>query len=144
MRKLKTTVAVVALLAMSACGGGEAVDAATTTEPTQTRFERALDFVGPPTTDSLTGRESDEAVLGDGGYTLILDHKGERDRHGMSMENIAEVLALLDVPDSVVAQMDGTRAMDGRQSAEWDGITATWQYHPDSGLDLILTDEGPQ
>jgi hypothetical protein len=45
------------------------------------------------------------------------------------------------VPESVTAQMDGTRALDGRQPASWDGYTASWTFHPDSGFDLIITED---
>ncbi|WP_269142641.1 hypothetical protein [Georgenia yuyongxinii] len=34
--------------------------------------------------------------------------------------------------------MTSTRALDGRQTAEWDGVVATWSFHPDDGLDVIL------
>jgi hypothetical protein len=30
----------------------------------------------------------------------------------------------------------------GRQEASWDGIEASWSYHPDNGLDLVLVDQG--
>ena len=43
-------------------------------------------------------------------------------------------------PTTVIAQMDSTRALDGTRDATWDGMTATWTYHPDDGLDVILTD----
>ena len=42
-------------------------------------------------------------------------------------------------PDAVVSQMDSTTSLQGRQTASWDGTDASWTYHPDNGLDLILT-----
>jgi hypothetical protein len=44
------------------------------------------------------------------------------------------------MPGSIVARLDSTRAMDGVQQATWDSYTATWSYHPDSGIDLIIED----
>ena len=55
------------------------------------------------------------------------------------IERIACSLGEIGTPDHVIAQMDGTRALDGMREAEWDGFTAKWTYHPDDGLDVILT-----
>ncbi len=84
--------------------------------------------------------ESRYADIGDDGYTLTLDGAPEdRPKRGATIDDIACVLYYLEIPDSVVAKIDGTRALDGMQDAEWGGISATWTYHPDDGLDLILT-----
>ena len=48
------------------------------------------------------------------------------------------VLVALDTPDSVVNRMSNTRALDGMQEATWGDFEATWTYHPDDGLDLII------
>ncbi|WP_133741587.1 hypothetical protein [Actinorugispora endophytica] len=83
--------------------------------------------------------ESSAAQIGDEGASLALDHQGEDDISGLSHTGLHCVLGALDVPDSVTAQMEGTTAMDGRQSASWDGITASWSYHPDRGLDVVFS-----
>jgi hypothetical protein len=44
------------------------------------------------------------------------------------------------VPDYVVEQIDSTTSLMGLREATWDGIEASWSYHPDNGLDLILKD----
>jgi hypothetical protein len=36
--------------------------------------------------------------------------------------------------------MEGTRALDGRQTQTADGYSYTWSYHPDNGLDIIITE----
>jgi hypothetical protein len=76
--------------------------------------------------------------IGDEGTTLLLDHKGEEDTTGLSFDQIACVMAELNVSDALAARIGSTRAMDGVQSGEWDGYTATWSYHPDTGLDMIV------
>lgn len=83
---------------------------------------------------------SNHITVGDGGTTLLLDHKGEDETAGASIEDVVCVLFGLGVPDSVVAQMDSTRALDGRQSASWDGYEVLWSYHPDTGIDMIVTE----
>ena len=79
--------------------------------------------------------------LGDGGTSLIITGAGAEERSGASITQVACILAELDVPDSVISQIDGTRALDGRQHASWDGISASWTYHPDDGLNMILQEE---
>ena len=78
------------------------------------------------------------AKLGDEGYSLTLDMRGDDDQVGLAIESIDCILEALDVPDATKEKMRSTRALDGMQSASWGDITATWTYHPDSGLDVIL------
>jgi hypothetical protein len=93
-----------------------------------TRMERAAEAVDSPYVD-----------LGDDGHTVIVDSEGE-DSPGGDIADVYTVLAALDAPESVIAQMGSTRALDGTRDAAWDGMTATWTYHPDDGLNLIITD----
>lgn len=81
---------------------------------------------------------SDLVVFEDDGATLLIDHKGEEDFRGLTIEKVDCLLDALDIPGSVRQKMGQTRALDGMQTAEWDAITATWTYHPDTGIDLIL------
>lgn len=76
----------------------------------------------------------------DGGYTLIVDGEGDESR-GANVSEIAELLYELEVPSSVVTQMENTRALDGMVDATWGDLSATWTYHPDDGLDIIITEE---
>lgn len=77
--------------------------------------------------------------LADGGRTLMLDMAGENPFTGdLSYEDILCVLDELHAPESVLAKMGATRSLDGRQSDAWAGIQASWSYHPNSGLDVIL------
>lgn len=94
------------------------------------RFEKAADACEVPWL----------FALGDEGKTLALSGGGE-EATMYSIEDIACILNELDVPDSVLLRIDSTRALDGQQVAEWDGITARWTYHPDPGLSIILTEE---
>ncbi|MCR6649774.1 MAG: DUF2510 domain-containing protein [Cellulomonas sp.] len=80
------------------------------------------------------------AEITDDGHTVLLDQKGEEDADGLDIIEVGCFLYAVDVPSSVSAQMDSTRALDGRQSAEFDGIKVSWVYHPDSGIDMIFED----
>lgn len=78
-------------------------------------------------------------VVADGGSTLTFDMQGDDFGSGDgTVEALQCLLFELKVPDYVITMMDSTRALDGRQSAEWDGYEASWIYHPDSGLDVVF------
>lgn len=48
------------------------------------------------------------------------------------------VLGLSGVPDRVIDQISTTRALDDMQFAEWDGLAAQRNCHPDSGMNLTI------
>ena len=79
-------------------------------------------------------------VVADKGATLTLTTAGESGVSYTDIEDVACVLAKLEVPSYVVSHIDSTRALDGQQTDEWDGISARWTYHPESGLHLVLRD----
>jgi len=87
-------------------------------------------------TDDGTG---DGLRLGDGGRTLTVDTAGEDDADGTDVVYGLCVLSQLDVPDSVMSRIQQTTSLDGQQSGSWDGLTATWTYHPSRGLDFVIT-----
>ena len=75
--------------------------------------------------------------IGDKGQSLSMDSFGE-ESDGADFTDIFCVLDELDTPDSVIKRINSTRALDGRQSADWDGLSASWGYHPDNGLDIVI------
>ena len=79
-------------------------------------------------------------VVADKGATLTLTTAGESGVSYTDIEDVACVLAKLEVPSYVVSHIDSTRALDGQQTDEWDGISARWTYHPEDGLHLVLRD----
>lgn len=103
------------------------------TVPDRTRLEQAKDNCAEFSLD---------VTIGDDGASLIISRAGAEERPGATILQAMCVLYELDVPDAVVFQIEGTRALDGRQHADWDGISASWTYHPDNGLNMILQEEG--
>lgn len=85
--------------------------------------------------------KSKSAVLGDNDMSLALDGAGEDETYGLSLEKIVCVLDAAGTPDSVVAQMDNTRALDGAQRESWGNISARWIYHPNHGFEVSLTEK---
>jgi hypothetical protein len=78
------------------------------------------------------------AKVGDDGSSLDVSGEGVED-FGLPLSQIECILAELRTPDSVLAEMYSIRALDGRQTAQWESIHASWTYHPDHGLHIILT-----
>ncbi|MCY7290028.1 MAG: hypothetical protein LH624_17730 [Cryobacterium sp.] len=66
--------------------------------------------------------------------------KGDEESTGASITDRFCVLEALDVSAAALAQMEGTTSLQGRQSASWGDVDASWTYHPDNGLDMILTE----
>lgn len=83
-------------------------------------------------------QDSPYATLGDGNRTLVLTSVGD-DSPGLNGDEIGCVLGLLKVPQSVLAQINTTRALDGRQNAAWGDVEASWIYHPRNGLEMIVS-----
>lgn len=79
----------------------------------------------------------------DDGKTLVFDMEGEDYGSGDGSFSDWECLVdALGTPQSTQQKMRETRALDGRQDDSWtvDGATveASWNYHPDDGLDVIF------
>ena len=87
--------------------------------------------------------ECGTGTLADEDTTLVIDMAGQEYASGTAtFTDIECVLDELGAPSSIVAKMGATRALDGMQTANWSDYEATWTYHPDDGLDVILTQAG--
>jgi hypothetical protein len=51
---------------------------------------------------------------------------------------LAGLLESLGFSDGILARMAQTRALDGTQHADGDGVSASWNFHPDDGLSIVL------
>jgi hypothetical protein len=137
------------LLVVALAGCGAALDGSTSgpegvtlTAPAESLIQQT---VRSCRLDSST--RSPYAVLGDGGYTITLIGEPEDPYWvnitkvtGLTIRDMTCVLTALSVPDSIVSQIDATRALDGMQRASWNRFSASWTYHPDHGLRIILTE----
>jgi len=98
-------------------------------------FEKSLDLCSVSDVD-------DWSSVTDGGQTMELNGAGEYVFSGLPFQKVECVLRMLDAPTRVATLMGQTRALDGRQSDEWETsygtIDVSWTYHPDDGLDALL------
>jgi hypothetical protein len=73
--------------------------------------------------------------LGDGGNSLIVDTRSKY----TSMAGVACILGRLKTPTSITSSIDHTTSLMGERSAESAGLSYSWSYHPDNGLNLVIT-----
>lgn len=102
------------------------------------RLEGALDRCDAAIADSKAVHPVGTTVFesADGGHSILINSATQH-------EDIVVLGCLfneLGTPQAIVAEMDSTTAMMGRQEAEADGINYAWSYHPDNGIDMVLTD----
>jgi len=79
------------------------------------------------------------ARIADDGRSLIIDNQGEDLTAGLDIFGLLCIIDALETPESVSEQMMQTTSLQGRQSASWGGLEASWTYHPDNGLDIIVS-----
>ncbi|ARJ06198.1 hypothetical protein GCM10010988_13950 [Cnuibacter physcomitrellae] len=87
----------------------------------------------------VSGNNRGSAEVSDQGETLTIDNKGEEDFAGVSYTELSCLLEALHAPQAVVSHIEQTTSMDGRQTEEWDDVEMQFTYHPDRGLDAVLT-----
>ena len=89
-------------------------------------------------TEALTLCEALDAsgiTLAEDGQSLNFDDKGKEDYSGGDFSDLQCLLEKLSAPSTVLARMYQTNSSMGVQDAEWDGISISWTYHPDRGMD---------
>lgn len=57
---------------------------------------------------------------------------------GPGLDDLEDLLDELGFSPAVIDRIGNTRALDGTQSAEAPHVIATWTYHPDDGLGIVL------
>jgi hypothetical protein len=119
---------------------------------------------GPSTDDDLAQAESTEDALEtrlggakaacvpaadsqfveilDDGAGMSIDGVGANKPRGADLDQIECILTELSAPSTVRVRMGNTRALDGTQDAAWSSLRATWTYHPDSGVSIVIEEEG--
>lgn len=110
------------------CGGGSGESGDAVDEPSA--LEGAYE-------ECATDDASQEMLsLEDDGATLIVDSARSYNY------DIAEcVFESLEMSGGLNAKIGRTSAMMGAQEEVENGLEYTWTYHPDNGLDVIITEE---
>lgn len=95
----------------------------------------------PKAVDACSAADIEGVDVMDKGKSLKLQTAGE-ESSGTDVVTVVCVLNELDAPESLFTKLDSTRALDGTQSVDWSGFTASWTYHPDNGLNVIVETAG--
>lgn len=74
----------------------------------------------------------------DDGRTLVLDMKNSTDQQGA--QALRCVMVETKMPGADITRLGQTRALDGVQEAAWSDYEASWTYHPEAGLDIVVQD----
>ncbi len=61
---------------------------------------------------------------------------------GISIDQLGELLEELDFSPGTMSRIGNTRALDGTLTAEAPHVRASWTYHPDDGLSIVLERTG--
>lgn len=125
-------IAAPAIAFLAARAGSGTTGSAASPAP-QTRLEKAK---------RECAQRSPHVSLGDEGTSMVISRVLAEEDPGATWNQLSCVFVKVDIPDAVVSHIEGTRALDGRQQASWDGFEASWTYHPDDGLNLILRETG--
>lgn len=142
---VRMAVGTLSLVLLTGCGSSvdEGSDASAA-EPKQTLFEAAHEHC---TSGEMVDTLSDEPVwkveerlsrffqVGDEGKTFIASGVD-----ATMMPFLVCFLGEFETPESIVASMNSTTSMMGRQEQTDGDISYEWTYHPDNGMDLIATD----
>ncbi len=91
----------------------------------------------PNSVEKCSAADTTGVDVMDNGMSMNLRTAGKKS-DGATMLTVVCVLTELEAPDSLLTRLDSTRALDGTQTGEWAGFSASWTYHPDNGLNIIL------
>ena len=80
------------------------------------------------------------ATVASDGSSLEMNTFGKK-QSGMSVVTLGCVLQELDAPESLMQRMNTTRAIDGTREETWGSYRATWTYHPNQGLHVVISRE---
>jgi hypothetical protein len=112
----------------------ESATATGTPSPEPTRFAEAFEATIFQTADRITLEDEGTSIVADGPSSSAFSEEN------LYIDDLTRLFVQLDVPDYVIEQMKSTTALMGTREASWDGIEASWSYHPDNGLDVVLVD----
>ena len=116
------------IISLSAGAAALALGALLVSSLAPTPLERAVEACN---IESASG-----VAIDDDGRGLFIDMRGEEDFSGARYADIECVIDELDMSPTVRSQMANTSSLMGVQTGSWDGINASWTYHPDRGLDI--------
>lgn len=124
-------------LALTGCGGSGPAGGTPTPTPTQTPTETRTEL--EIAAANCVPERSRAMQLLDEGMAVEMKTPGEgAEAFGLEWEQVECVLKKTGASSAVWEKMLHTRALDGTLTESWEGYEASWTYHPDSGMNVIL------
>ena len=77
-------------------------------------------------------------TLAEDNQSLVFDGAGKESYFGGDFSDLVCVLNDLKAPSTIESRMLSTNSLMGVQNAEFDGISVSWSYHPNNGLDANM------
>ena len=68
----------------------------------------------------------------------LISHRSTFSNQGSPRPSFRNSLKNLEFSGSIMSRIGNTRALDGTQTAESEIASASWTYHPDDGLSLVV------
>jgi hypothetical protein len=139
------------VLAVSACTSAESDEAASDETVLGNAHKSCLEFdeMRAESDDSFfddSVRSDDKVIrfadhyeLADGGHTLIIETEDDEDLEGLLAYQC--ILDELDTSERVRSSIETTTSLMGRQSSTDGELTYEYAYHPDNGLNVLITDK---
>lgn len=120
---LGITLSLAAALALSACGDN---DGDGDNAPSGTRLQKADSTCFLNVTKGFN--------LVDDGHGMIIDGAKSTD----SINGVLCMFEALGTSEIIQSRVSHTTSLQGLQTAEEDGLTYRWSYHPDNGLNMTV------
>lgn len=120
-----------ALISLSACGSGAETSTPTATQATTPASNAILDALrecGPARAYTLADENRSAIVEVSTGYDA-----------DQELEEAQCFIKAVGFSDADLALVNNTTALAGQQEATIDGYTMSWSYHPDNGLNMVIT-----
>lgn len=143
MRTHHGIIALTLLAALTACGGDAGDGSAKDAPESGTVLEEAYSVCGDRVDEGKKPSEppmSDFVTVGDDGDSLTIS--SPQSGSGYALLSVLIMQCFLNetgASDAVVSQVEQTNSLMGRQEAEWDDVTLSWSYHPDSGVSAVFS-----
>jgi hypothetical protein len=135
------TQAAVLLLLLSGCGDGDepkAKPSPSASTPSETPIELAARICGSEPVGLDDERGDTYLDVEDEGHTVTVSGG---DKYSTPPIGFC-LLERLDAPASTTRKVEGTTALMGQLNDQFGDYEVTWSYHPDNGLDMVITDNG--
>lgn len=117
----------------------------------ETRLEAAFEEANLEQSQWFELADEGSTIIIDGPMTPDVESAIEFDQPLPTEQELDDIIAFwnqldrfckaVEVPTYIQSQIETTNSLAGEQTATFDGLEASWSFHPDSGLDMTIHEE---